>query len=111
MEATVCILPCSDGSYYTGLTTQPIEARLWEHNHGNLDGYTARRRPAKLVFTEIYDRLTDAIARERQLKGWSRAKKETLIRYDYEGLPQLSKRRGGRPRAVSHEVRAEDPDA
>ena len=111
VEATVYILLCSDGSYYTGLTTQPIEARLWEHNHGNLDGYTARRRPVELVFTETYDRLTDAIARERQIKGWSRRKKETLIRYDYEGLPQLSKRRGGRPRASSPDGRVEDPDA
>ena len=100
MEATVYILLCADGSYYTGVTTQPIEARLWEHNHGNLGGYTAKRRPVKLVFTETYDRITDAIARERQIKGWSRRKKETLIRYDYEGLPVLAKRRGGKAKTA-----------
>ncbi|MFZ1682268.1 MAG: GIY-YIG nuclease family protein [Rhizobiaceae bacterium] len=93
MEATVYILRCADGSYYTGLTRQEIEARVWEHNNlPNDKGYTARRRPVTLVFSETYDRLLDAIARERQIKGWSRAKKEALIALDYERLPGLSVR-------------------
>lgn len=93
MEATIYILRCADGSYYTGLTKQDAEARVWEHN--NLPGgrsFTARRRPAVLVFTETHERITDAIARERQIKGWSRAKKEALIALDYERLPGLSVR-------------------
>ncbi|GLQ40110.1 hypothetical protein GCM10007908_37300 [Rhizobium albus] len=93
MEATVYILRCSDGSYYTGLTKQDIEARVWEHNEGVYDGYTKKRRPVHLVFHECYDRIIDAIARERQIKGWSRAKKEALMRYDYEALPELSRTR------------------
>jgi putative endonuclease len=93
MEVTVYILRCSDGSYYTGLTKQEIEARLWEHNAGIYDGYTAKRRPVELVFHEVYDRIIDAIARERQIKGWSRRKKEALIALDYEALPALSRRR------------------
>jgi putative endonuclease len=92
MEVTVYILRCSDGSYYTGLTKQPIEARIWEHNAGTYDGYTAKRRPVELVFTESYDRILDAIARERQIKGWNRQKKEALIAYAYEALPDLSHR-------------------
>ncbi len=92
MEATVYILRCSDGSYYTGLTKQPIEARVWEHNAGLYDGYTAKRRPVELVFQEVYDRIIDAIARERQIKGWSRRKKEALIAFDYEALPALASR-------------------
>jgi putative endonuclease len=92
MEVTVYILRCSDGSYYTGLTKQEIEARLWEHNAGIYDGYTAKRRPVELVFHEVYDRIIDAIARERQIKGWSRRKKEALIALDYEALPALSRR-------------------
>ena len=92
MEVTIYILRCSDGSYYTGLTKQDVYARLWEHNAGVYDGYTARRRPVELVFMEIYDRITDAIARERQIKGWNRAKKEALIAYAYEKLPSLSRR-------------------
>ena len=79
MEATVYILRCADGAFYAGLTRQPVEARLWEHNEGICDGYMKRRRPVTLVFTATDDRLLDAIARERQIKGWSRAKKEALI--------------------------------
>lgn len=92
MEVTVYILRCRDGSYYTGLTKQNIEARVWEHNAGVYDGYTAKRLPVDLVFTETYDRIIDAIARERQIKGWSRRKKEALIALNYEALPGLSKR-------------------
>jgi len=91
-EMTVYILLCADGSYYVGSTKQPIEARVWEHNSLPTDSYIARRRPVKLVFTESYDRITDAIARERQIKGWSRKKKEALIALNYEGLPSLSRR-------------------
>ncbi len=96
MEVTVYILRCSDGSYYAGLTKQEIEARVWEHNAGIYDGYTTKRRPVELVFHEVYDRIIDAIARERQIKGWSRRKKEALIALDYEALPALSRR--GPPR-------------
>jgi putative endonuclease len=93
MELIVYIVRCADGSYYTGSTKQEIEARLWEHNAGTYDGYTKKRRPVELVFTEVYDRLTDGFARERQIKGWSRAKKEALIRMDYEALPELARNR------------------
>jgi len=65
---------------------------VWEHNNLPIDGYTSRRRPVTLVFTETYDRITDAIARERQIKGWSRRKKEALIALAYEALPALSRR-------------------
>jgi putative endonuclease len=92
MDVTVYILRCRDGSYYTGLTKQGIDARVWEHNAGIYDGYTAKRRPVELVFTESYDRIIDAISRERQIKGWSRRKKEALIALNYEGLPALSRR-------------------
>lgn len=90
LEATVYILRCADGSYYTGLTKQPVDARLWEHNEGLYDGYTRKRRPVALVFTETYDRMLDAIARERQIKGWTRAKKEALIARRYHRLPALA---------------------
>ena len=93
MEVTIYILRCSDGSYCTGLTKQEIEARVWEHNAGIYDGYTRKRRPVELVFTETYDRITEAIDRERQIKGWSRAKKEALIALAYERLPELASRK------------------
>ena len=91
-EMVVYILRCADGSYYVGSTKQDIEARVWEHNNQPIDSYTARRRPVTLVFAEAYDRITDAIARERQIKGWSRRKKEALIALAYENLPELSRR-------------------
>ena len=91
-EMTVYILRCADGSYYVGSTKQAVEARVWEHNNLPLDSYTARRRPVTLVFTEGHDRIIDAIARERQIKGWSRRKKEALIAMTYEALPDLSRR-------------------
>jgi putative endonuclease len=95
VEVTVYIVRCSDGSYYTGLTKQEVEARVWEHNEGIYDGYTRKRRPVVLMFTETYDRIVDAIERERQIKGWSRTKKEALIAMDYEGLPKLARNRQG----------------
>lgn len=93
MEATVYIVECSDGSYYTGITKQEVEARVWEHNNAVYKGYTSMRLPVKLVFCETYDRITDAIAREQQIKGWNRKKKQALIAYAYEALPELSKRK------------------
>ncbi|WP_172123462.1 GIY-YIG nuclease family protein [Devosia sp. 919] len=93
MEVTVYLLRCSDGSFYTGLTKKPVEQRVWEHNEGLTEGYTKSRRPVELVFTETYERIVDAIERERQIKGWSRRKKEALISYDYEALPALASRK------------------
>ena len=51
-EMTVYMLRCADGSYYVGSTKQEVEARVWEHNNLPIDGYTRRRRPVTLVFTE-----------------------------------------------------------
>ena len=78
MELTVYILRCADGSYYTGSAKQEIEGRVWEHNNLPGGSYWARRRPVELVFTGTCDRLIDGFARERQIKGWSRAKEERL---------------------------------
>lgn len=98
MEGTVYIVECSDGSYYTGFTKQEVEARVWEHNEGIHKGYTFKRRPVRLVFSETYERIIDAIAREQQIKGWSRKKKQALIAYSYEELPELSKNHTDHPR-------------
>jgi len=92
MHATVYILLCADGSYYVGITRREPEQRLWEHNQRLVEGYTASRTPVQLVFAERFERVVDAIAQERQIKGWSRRKKEALIRGDYEALPDLASR-------------------
>jgi len=86
------ILQCSDDSYYTGFTDD-IEARLMDHNQGKYPkSYTFKRRPVRLVFH--YRLPSAAVAKEfeKQIKGWRRGKKEALIRGDWEGLPELSKR-------------------
>jgi putative endonuclease len=94
MTAYLYILRCRDGAYYVGTTRNSLEARLAEHNAGTFDGFTSLRRPVELVFHQEFDRITDAIAAERQVKGWRRAKKEALIAGRYDLLPELAKRRG-----------------
>ena len=99
MTAFVYILRCSDGKYYIGSTRDSLEKRIAEHNSGFHDGYTAGRRPVELVWSQEFAQITDAIAVERQLKGWTRAKKEALIAGDLDLLRLLSKR-GAKARAV-----------
>ena len=90
--ASIYILLCSDGSYYTGITRRSVEERVSEHAQGLLPGYTFTRRPVKRVFSEHYERIVDAIAAERRIKGWSRAKKEAYMRGDFSALVALSTR-------------------
>src|SRR5215207_1057637 len=100
MTAFVYILRCADDSYYVGSATgEDLTKRIAEHQTGAYPGYTSTRRPVRLIWSEHFDRITDAIAVERQLKGWSRAKKEALIRGNWEQLKLLSKRRAGQPLA------------
>jgi len=94
MNAFLYILRCADGAYYVGTTRGTLESRVAEHNAGHFGGYTAKRRPVTLVFAQDFDRITDAIAAERQVKGWRREKKEALIRREFELLPILAKRHG-----------------
>jgi putative endonuclease len=97
MGAFVYMLRCSDGSYYVGSTRADRDRRVNEHNSGLLGGWTGPRRPVVLVFSEYFDRITDAIAAERQIKGWSRAKKEALIRGDFEAISRLARGRSNPP--------------
>lgn len=90
--AHLYILRCADGSYYVGTTIVGLERRIAEHQTGAYDGYTARRRPVELVFYQHFERLDDAAAAERQVKGWRRDKKEALIRGDLAALPRLARR-------------------
>jgi putative endonuclease len=86
------ILECADGSYYVGSTTD-LDRRLQEHQSGLGAKYTSRRLPVKLVYGEEYDRVADAYYREKQVQGWSRAKREALIKGEYETLPALAKKK------------------
>jgi putative endonuclease len=103
MTSWLYILRCSDGSYYTGTTRNGLQIREAEHNAGVHGSYTFSRRPVYLVFSESFDDVCDAIGAERQIKGWSRAKKEALIYGDFDKIKLLSKRHGthGSRRATS----------
>ena len=77
----VYMLRCADNSYYVGSTTgHDLTPRIDQHNAGSYPGYTFTRRPVVLIWSEYFNRITDGIAAERQIKGGGRAKKEAVIR-------------------------------
>ncbi|MDZ4044521.1 MAG: GIY-YIG nuclease family protein [Rhodoglobus sp.] len=86
----VYIHECSDGSFYVG-SARNLEHRMGQHSLGLGCAYTAKRMPVKLVFAEEYEHIHDAYAREKQIQGWSRAKRLALIEGRYEDLPGLSR--------------------
>jgi putative endonuclease len=88
--AWVYIVECADGSYYTGSTVD-LERRLWEHNQGIGANFTKTRLPVTLVFAEPSDSIETAFQREKQVHGWSRAKKRALIDGRWGDLPGLSR--------------------
>jgi putative endonuclease len=95
--AFLYVLRCADGSYYVETTRTSLEMRIAQHNAGSFGGYTLTRRPVTLVYSQWFDRVTDAIENERKLKGWSRAKKEAHVRGDFDELKRLSARRKKEP--------------
>jgi putative endonuclease len=92
--ASIYILLCADGSYYAGVTRRDVDERVGEHAQGLIPGaYTTSRRPVTLVFSEAYERIDEAIATERRIKGWSRAKNEAYMRGDFASLVALARRK------------------
>ena len=102
------MLRCSDGSYYTGVTSN-LEERVTLHNIGaDITSYTYTRRPVELVFCEECDYAPDAIQREKQIQGWSRKKKEALIEENWEQLHVLAMNRRNREK---HAEKLQDASA
>ncbi len=102
MTFWVYILRCADNSYYTGHTDH-LERRLAEHTTGAIPTcYTYKRRPVELVFSQEFTTREEALAAERQIKGWSRKKKEAMMRGDWAEVSRLAK---------SHTVRAAPVEA
>lgn len=86
----VYILKCNDDSYYTGITND-LERRLIEHQTGfDRGAYTFNKRPVELVFHCYTNDVKQAITFEKQVKGWSRKKKEAIINNNWEQLKPLS---------------------
>ncbi|MGH2568921.1 MAG: GIY-YIG nuclease family protein [Bacteroidota bacterium] len=98
----VYILECADDSYYTGSTSQ-LETRLGQHQQGIYDGYTARRRPVKLRWSHLLPDIRQAIELERQIKGWSRKKKEAVMNGDIDLLHELAQSKEMRERRKRRE--------
>lgn len=91
MPYAIYILKGADGSYYTGMTID-LDSRVQEHQSGvHPEAYTFNRRPVELVWSQILETYHEAFQWENQIKGWSRAKKEALIRGDIEGIHEIVK--------------------
>ncbi|MBZ9626476.1 GIY-YIG nuclease family protein [Psychroflexus sp. CAK57W] len=91
----VYILLCSDKTFYTGITSN-LDKRINEHQSGKHFGsYTFNRRPVELVYYAEFSEVERAISTEKQIKKWSRAKKQALIDGHYEKLPNLAKKKFG----------------
>jgi putative endonuclease len=97
MQFSVYILRCRDGSYYTGHTDKPLELRLAEHELGRGSDWTRRRRPLQLVWSDATSSRYEALAFERRVKNWSRAKKEALIAGDWERVGYFARPPRERP--------------
>lgn len=87
----VYLLHCADDSYYAGHTDN-LESRIGEHQVGSYPGYTANRLPVKLVWSQECATREEALAAEMQIKGWSRKKKEAMMRGDWEAVSLLAKK-------------------
>ena len=90
MAFWVYILQCRDHSYYTGHTDN-LEMRFAQHQQGTFGGYTHTRRPVKIVYSQEVATRLEALEAEFQIKGWSRKKKEALIKGDFQSLKLLAK--------------------
>ena len=91
MDFYAYLLRCADGSYYAG-HTDDLDTRIAQHDAGEIPGYTEKRRPVALVWSECFSERDQALAAERQIKGWSRAKKEALIAGDWETVRALARK-------------------
>ena len=91
-QSYVYILKCSDSSYYTGVTSN-LTLRMFQHDTGFYpDCYTANKRPVRLVFCAEFTDINLAFEKEKQIKKWSRLKKEALINGNYDDLPNLARK-------------------
>ena len=94
MDFYAYLLRCADCSYYAG-HTDDLERRIAQHIDGTSGGYTAKRRPVLLVWSDNFRTHDEALSAERRIKGWGRAKKEALIAGDWNLISVLARNRQG----------------
>jgi putative endonuclease len=104
------ILRCADGSYYAGTSRlDDIEMRVSQHNQATFKGHTTKRRPVVLAYAVHFENIVEATDFEQRIKGWSRAKREALIRGEYDALLELARRRQPFRRALEPPSSFETP--
>ena len=87
----VYILKCADNSYYTGHTDN-LENRFNQHVSAYFPNcYTAKRLPVSLIFSQAFESREEALSSERQIKGWSRKKKEAMMAGDWGEVSRLAR--------------------
>lgn len=96
----VYILECADGSFYVG-SARDVHSRVEQHQLGLGAAYTRRpgRRPVRLAWATEFPNVGEAFQAEKQIQGWSRAKRIALIEGRLADLPALARGRNGRPEA------------
>jgi putative endonuclease len=112
VNAWAYILRCADGSYYVGSNKgEDPMSRVIQHNEGfDPKANTFRRRSVELVWSEAFELNADAYDAERRIKGWTRAKKEALIRGDFEELSRLARSKTPKPSAFARRLAAGPPE-
>lgn len=75
----VYFMSSNSGTLYLGVTNN-LERRVVEHRSGKISGFSSKYKCIKLVYYEYYENVNDAIAREKEIKKWSREKKTNLIK-------------------------------
>ena len=96
----------ADRSFYVG-HTDDLDARVGAHQSGRIPGYTSSRLPVKLVWADEFPTRYEALQAERQIKGWSRAKKLALIRGDWNLSSSLARNSAEKERASTSSARTE----
>ncbi len=102
------ILRCADDTLYVGSTTD-LESRMWQHQNGGGAAYTRRRRPVELVYTESFDSADAAFYREKQVQGWSRAKRDALIEGRLDDITSNMSTTWAKNRAAERDARGRRP--
>src|SRR3989338_5944263 len=100
MKGYTYILLCADNSYYTG-STKYLDLRLKQHQSGEGANHTRKHGPVELVYVEVFNRIDHAFYREKQIQGWSRAKKEAIIRGEINRLKEFAVAYRDKPGASS----------
>ena len=89
MKGYMYILLCSNGKFYTG-STNNLEKRIEQHRNGEGSNFTKKFLPVQLLYYEEFQRVDQAFYREKQVQGWCRKKKESLINGEYDNLHELA---------------------